>query len=165
MYLANFHRFRIKMEAGSKSIKNHHAKQSKKFKEATMNHQPQFTDNPAASGTDRRYIEIKVDTAKILHSWRKSLFSYEWLEKDGAIKALNSLSESDREKRLAVEEKLQSGQKLPKAILGIGIMDNVEIGSGRAEFLTLAALGVKTLPVHIPQGNESDFKAFLAALE
>jgi hypothetical protein len=46
--------------------------------------------------------------------------------------------------------------------LGIGLQDNVEIGSERAVLLTLAALGYETMPVHIPKSNESDFKHFRA---
>jgi hypothetical protein len=42
------------------------------------------------------------------------------------------------------------------------MMENIEIGCGRAEFLTLAAHGLKTMPVHIPKSNESDFKPFRA---
>ena len=44
----------------------------------------------------------------------------------------------------------------------IGMMDNVEIGVGRAELLTLAAAGIETMPVHIPKSSESDFKPFRA---
>jgi hypothetical protein len=41
-------------------------------------------------------------------------------------------------------------------------MENVEIGAGRAVFLTLAALGAKKLPVHIPKTHEDEFSPFLA---
>ena len=78
----------------------------------------------------------------------------------GRIKTANELSDSERPRREAVETALAQGQPLDKPSLGIGMMDNVEIGSGRAVFLTLVAHGAKTIPVHIPRGNEADFKKF-----
>ncbi len=119
-----------------------------------------FASNPVAVNRGDHYMEITVDTAKIMKSWRESLFSFEWLLPDGRIKTANELSDSERPRREAVETALAQGQPLDKPILGIGMMDNVEIGSGRAVFLTLVAHGAKTIPVHIPRGNEADFKKF-----
>jgi hypothetical protein len=122
----------------------------------------QFIDNPATREQNSQYVEVIINVPAVLDSWRLSIFSYEWLGTDGAIKPASQLSENEQPKRLAVEEKLKSTQPIEKPILGIGIQDNVEIGSGRAELLTLAAHGVKTMPVHIRKSNERDFKAFLA---
>lgn len=119
-----------------------------------------FRDNPVATGRAGHYMEITVDTAKIMKSWRESLFSFEWLLPDGRIKSVHELSETERPRREAVEVALSGKQPLDKPILGIGMMDNVEIGSGRATFLTLVAHGFKTIPVHIPCSNEADFKKF-----
>ena len=123
----------------------------------------QFKDNPVATGRPDHYMEMTIDTAKIMKSWRASLFSFEWLLPDGRIKTAGELSETERPRREAVEEALQKNQPLDKPILGIGMMDNVEIGSGRATFLTLVAHGAATLPVHIPRSNETDFKKFQAS--
>lgn len=120
----------------------------------------QFKDNPVAAGRPGHYMEITVDTAKIMQSWRASLFSFEWLLPDGRIKTAGELSEAERPRREAVEDALRRNQPLDKPILGIGMMDNVEIGSGRAIFLTLVAHGAAALPVHIPRSNEADFKKF-----
>lgn len=120
----------------------------------------QFNDNPVAKNRADHYMEITVDTAKIMKSWRESLFSFEWLLPDGRIKSAPELSDTERPRREAVEAALKNNQALDKPILGIGMMDNVEIGSGRAIFLTLVAHGIKTMPVHIPRGNEADFKKF-----
>lgn len=122
----------------------------------------QFKDNPVATGRPGHYMEITVDTGKIMKSWRTSLFSFEWLLPDGRIKSAAELSASERPRREAVEEALKNNQPLDKPVLGIGMMDNVEIGSGRAIFLTLVAHGATTLPVHIPRSNEADFKKFKA---
>lgn len=121
-----------------------------------------FTENPLAAGEAGRYVAVHVRVPDIVKSWQGSLFSFEWLRPDGKIKSAAELKPAEREKRLAVEHLLQSGAAIPMPILGIGMMDNVEIGSGRAELLTLAASGIETMPVHIPKSNESDFKPFRA---
>ena len=81
---------------------------------------------------------------------------------DGRIKTLEELPEKEHAKRRDAEEKIEKQTDLEKPILGIGLMDNVEIGSGRALFLSLAAHGVKTIPVHIPKSNQDEFKNYLA---
>lgn len=121
-----------------------------------------FTNNPLVAEDPDRYIAINVRVPDVLKSWRDSLFSFEWLNPDGAIKAAQDLSIHEHSKRMQVEHLLKVGKPVPMPILGIGMMDNVEIGSGRAEFLTVAAHGIKIIPVHIPKSNESDFKAFVA---
>jgi hypothetical protein len=107
-------------------------------------------------------MEVRVNLPKILKSWQLSLYSFEWMTKDGSIKPAEALSETDRAKREKIEADLASGTSIEKPVLGLGIQDNVEIGSGRAALLTLAAHGVTEIPVHIFKSNERDFKAFLA---
>ena len=121
-----------------------------------------FVDNPVVSGREDRYETVEIEVAPVLESWRLSLFSYEWVLPDGRIKDLAELPEGEQEKRRIVEESLKTGQAFEKPILGIGLLENVEIGSGKAVFLTLAAHGAKTLPVHIPKSNRKEFAAFLA---
>jgi hypothetical protein len=122
-------------------------------------------ENPALKGREANYVSISVDSPKVLSSWRESLFSFEWLHPDGRIKKPAELSETERAKRETVEKKLSSNQPIEKPVLGIGIMDNVEIGIGRAEFLTLAANGIRKIDVHIPKSNQGDFKPFLAGVD
>lgn len=124
----------------------------------------QFIDNSAAKNDSGRYASIAVNVERVLESWRDSVFSYEWLDGNGKIKSNDDLAEREKPKRRRVEEALQSKDPLEKPILGIGLKDNIEIGTGRAEFLTLAAHGVKTIPVHIPKSNESDFKDFIVGV-
>ncbi|MCB1562648.1 MAG: hypothetical protein KDJ75_03660 [Alphaproteobacteria bacterium] len=121
-----------------------------------------FEDHEAALANPHRYMEIIIRVPDILESWRESLFSFEWIWRDGRIKTLQELPENERVLRQAVEDKIRQGRALPKPVLGIGLMDNVEIGSGRAVFLVMADRGLGKMPVHIPKSNEEDFKAFLA---
>ena len=121
----------------------------------------QLTDSPAISGREAKYVTIRVDTAAVLKSWQKSLFSFEWLTPEGKIRRIDDLPMREHDKRLEVEMALKTGGPMERPVLGIGIMDNVEIGAGRAVFLTLAAAGHKQIEVHIPSSNRDDFKPFV----
>lgn len=122
----------------------------------------QFTDHGSLKGREDRYAVVRVDTAAILKSWRQSLFSFEWLTPEGSLRTLDDLPLHERDKRLKVEKHLAEGRTLERPVLGIGILDNVEIGAGRDVFLTLAAQGAKEIEVHIPRSSQSDFNSFLA---
>lgn len=121
-----------------------------------------MTDSASIKGREERYLTVRVDTAKILKNWRHSLFSFEWLTPEGNIRKADDMPMREREKREAAENAIKKGETLERPVLGIGLMDNVEIGAGRAIFLTLSAHGHKTIDVHIPASNKGDFKAFLA---
>ncbi len=121
-----------------------------------------FIDNNAIASRPANYVTVTVDVGKILESWRESLFSYEWVLPDGRLKSREELPPAEQPKRAKVEETLSKGAPLEKPVLGIGLMENVEIGAGRAVFLTLAALGAKKLPVHIPKTHEDEFSSFIA---
>ncbi len=122
----------------------------------------QMTDNPAVKGREDRYRLVRIDTAKTLKSWRQSLFSFEWLASDGSIRTLDDLPMQEHQKRIEIEALLKKGGQIERPVLGIGIMDNIEIGAGRAAFLTLAAQGHKFIEVHIPVASEDDFRPFFA---
>ena len=124
-----------------------------------------FTPNKAITGREDHYIEITVSAPLIIKSWRQSLFSHEWLSPEGRIKDLKELPACEQSKREAVELAAAQGKELAKPILGIGLLENIEIGSGKAEFLTLAALGHDEIPVHIPKSNESDFKDYICPVK
>lgn len=121
-----------------------------------------FSDNPVIKGREKNYAEVTVSIPKILESWRASLFSFEWMLPDGRIKDVAALPEKEQPKRQAVEDAIAAGKTLEKPVLGIGLLENVEIGTGRATLLTLAAHGLKTMPVHIPVSHRDEFKPFIA---
>lgn len=120
-----------------------------------------FINNPAVKNTKGKYLSVEVSTSRILKSWQLSLFSFEWLNPDGSIKTLADLPQAEQDKRKRIERMLADNQPIMKPILGIGIQNNIEIGSGRAEFLTLASHGLEVISVHIPESHNSDFKRFL----
>ena len=116
-----------------------------------------FIDNNAAIAKPDRFVEIHIDTRKAVESWRLSLFSFEWLRKDGSIKAHSELAPKDQAKREAIENLIERKAPIAKPVLGLGIEDNVEIGSGRDVLLTLCDMGVETLPVHVLKTHLHDF--------
>jgi len=132
------------------------AKMSKPSIENTI-----FTDSKAARAKPDFYKEIKVNVHAVLTSWQLSIFSYEWMEKNTSIKAIENLKETDQAKRQSIEAAMQNQTPLEKPVLGIGIQDNIEIGSGKAVLCTLAASGITEMPVHIPKSNEADFQDFI----
>ena len=87
--------------------------------------------------------------------------SLEWLDKKGRIKAFKDLKPVKQEKRLLIEEALKNGARIERPILGIGLYDNVEIGSGRAAFVTLAAQGFNRIPVHVRKSQLIHFQGFM----
>lgn len=121
----------------------------------------EFVINKTVEARRDSYLDVTVNTAAILKSWKHSLFSHEWLTKDGDIRAKKELPASEQPKRERVELAIGNGESLPKPVLGIGLLENVEIGAAKAEFLTLAAMGRKEIPVHIPKSNQDDFKDFI----
>ncbi|MBI1326609.1 MAG: hypothetical protein GC136_03100 [Alphaproteobacteria bacterium] len=120
----------------------------------------QFNDHPVAVKANGKFTSVMVDVDAVVKSWKKSLFSYEWLTPEGAIKPIDALNDAEMQKRALVEERITKGDKLEKPILGIGMLDNVEIGSGREILLTLAAHGTKKMPVHVPASQVAEFKKF-----
>ena len=93
-----------------------------------------FKDSKAALAKPEHYIEVRVDVAKALESWRGSMFSFEWLDGEGRIKSPEALKEKDQARFQDVEAALEAGEVLEKPLLGIGLNDTIEIGSeiGRA---------------------------------
>ena len=122
-----------------------------------------FEENPSVKLRNQPYETIKVDLEKVLKSWKASLYSFEWLDQDGKIKPVAELKEADQERRRQIEARIEKGMPLEIPILGIGMLDNVEIGVGKAVLLTAAALGTKTMPVHVASVHLDDFKAYIVA--
>lgn len=121
-----------------------------------------FRDNPAVKGREANYCTVRVRAQAVVTNWKNSLYSFEWLEKDGSVRSLDSLPLHERDKRIAVEKALRTGGALPRPVLGIGLFDNVEIGAGREVFLTLASQGADLIEVHIPQSSKADFSKFIS---
>ena len=121
----------------------------------------QLFDNTAIKGRSENYKTVMVNTKKVLKSWRDSLFAYEWMTSDGDLKSKEALPEKERTKRENVEKNIHAQEPLERPVLGIGMMDNIEIGAGKAVFLTLASQGHKQIQVHVPKSQIDEFEKFI----
>ena len=128
---------------------------------ASASPDPAFIDNPAIAGRGQNFATVTVALAPVLASWRESLFAHEWLNPNGTLKAPDQQKPEIRDQRLLIDKKIHSGAPLERPVLGIGIMDNIEIGSGRDTLLTLAAAGLNQIPVHIPRSHLDEFRPFI----
>lgn len=128
----------------------------------TVHHAIRFVDNPSIRGRAENFAIVVVSVPAVLESWRESLFSHEWIWPDGRIRGVYDMPERERLKRIHTEAAILAGDPLPRPVLGIGISDNVEIGSAREVFLSLAAQGVDKIEAHIPKSNLADFRPFLS---
>jgi hypothetical protein len=91
------------------------------------------------------------------------LFAYEWFTPEGQIRTPLQMSEPVRQKREEVEKNIAARIPLVRPVLGIGILDTIEIGAGRDVLLTLATHGVETISVHIPESHFEEFRSLIRA--
>ena len=121
-----------------------------------------YKDNEAVKDSPNKYETVTVSAANVIKSWKASLFSYEWLLPDGRIKDLKELPQSEQAKREEIETLLKRNSPLERPILGIGLLENIEIGANKEVFLTLCAHNVPHIEVHIPKNHKEDFTDFIA---
>jgi hypothetical protein len=99
---------------------------------------------------DPRYTIARVHLGKLIASYRRSLFAFEWLTPDGQVKPSDALSPAHAQARRAVETALRQGMPLAMPILGWGMLSTAEIGAGRDVIMTAHAMGIKEIEVHVP---------------
>ncbi len=126
-----------------------------------MTHSFNLKDNTTLKDRADKFTIIEVDLSKIVKGWKKSLYSFEWLLPDGTVRPPEKLTTQYRHQYNNVEQTYQLNGTLERPVLGLGIMDNVEIGSRKEVLLTLARLGVGTMDVHVPKSCLEDFKKFM----
>ena len=97
---------------------------------------------------------------KAVESWRQSIIAHEWLSKDGAFKGIDALSaplKTQWEESLA---RAESGYEIERPILGLGVLDNIEIGTNRSILSVADHLGIGSIEVVVPEGMVKLFKGF-----
>ncbi|MEM9470040.1 MAG: hypothetical protein AAF988_07735 [Pseudomonadota bacterium] len=127
-----------------------------------MPHSPvQFIDNKIVRDKEGAYRTEEVMVGQILESWKFSLFSFEWLTPEGQIRDVSDLPDLEQEKYQKILTQLSNNEAVERPVLGIGVMDNIEIGSRRDVFLTLAKQGHSKISVHIPVNHLKEFTPYL----
>ncbi len=118
-------------------------------------------DNVATKGREEKFTTIEIDVSKIVTGWKASVYSFEWLLPNGQVKPPAELSESHAKQFKDVEASYADGTPMERPVLGLGMLDNVEIGSKKEVLLTLHSLGVPKMEVHIPTSCLKDFEPFM----
>ena len=106
------------------------------------------------------YTVLTVDISKIVKSWRQSIIAHEWLDQGTHFRDVEHLSFHLRRQWEETLANIESGQDLERPILGIGIIDNVEIGTNRAIISVARTLGWKTIEVVVPEKMVDLFEEF-----
>ncbi len=117
-------------------------------------------DNKAVQSNPQKYVSITVILQGVVDSYKGSLFSFEWLDQDGNVRQPKTMDDVQKSKYDSVYTAYKTEMPLERPILGIGMMENIEIGSRRDVLLTLYSVGVETMDVHIPKACLDDFKQF-----
>ncbi len=118
-------------------------------------------DNKTVHESSRQYVTVNVQLQRIVESWRQSLFSFEWLDKNGQVRPPETLKDTEKSKYNSVYMAYRTGIPMERPILGLGVMDNVEIGSKKEVLLTLYSLGIAEMDVHVPDSCLKDFQKFM----
>ncbi len=127
-----------------------------------MRRDPPFHPHPDVA-TDPEFEVVTIDVMRAVQSYRKSLLAHEWIHSDGTIKSTHALSPNHAASRTRIEAQFKSGQSLAMPIIGWGMFDCLEIGSGRDIFLTLAAMGARHIPVHTPKTMIDPIRSFIVS--
>ncbi len=129
----------------------------------TLIHDIYFISEPDLKNDEKSFITFTVDIQKVIESFFHSVFAYEWMHTEtGSLKSLDELASKQKNERIEIENMIKNGHPIPQPILGIGLMDHIEIGTGKAIIMTLAAHGVKEMPVHIPISMFGSMRGFSA---
>ncbi len=126
-----------------------------------MSAEPKFIDHPNVASNKDAYIDGVLDIAKALPSWQQSLLAYKWLTSEGHAKPLDTLGGEQRTRYDEALALLSSGKPLQKPIIGIGMVDNIEVGSGAAIVVLMAHKGITQIPVHIRAGMAKKLMKFM----
>lgn len=113
--------------------------------------EPVFEKNPNIENDEKSFITMTINIQKVIESFSHSVFAYEWINiETGHLKSLSELGQKQKDERLEIENMIKNGHPIPQPILGIGLMDHIEIGTGKAIIMTLAAHEITEMPVHVP---------------
>jgi hypothetical protein len=120
-----------------------------------------FYDHEVVQRAPDEYIEMTFNPALILKAWALSMFAHEILTHEGDIRDEKNMNEATLAKFLQAQDAFKKGEKIPKPIIGVGIMDNIEIGIGRETVAAALALNIRELPIHTRQGQAEEVKSLI----
>lgn len=126
-----------------------------------MSVHPAFCNHEIIDKAPLDYVEMQSNPRNILKAWSLSMFAHELLNKDGDIKSQDDLADATLQKYLDVLEKINRGEDIKKPIIGVGIMDGIEIGIGREIIAACATLNIDKIPFYVRKAQSCDVKKLL----
>jgi len=126
-----------------------------------MDVQPQFFDHEVVQKSPNDYEELSIAPHDLLRAWSLSMFAHELLAKNGNIKSESELSGQTLEKYVAALEMIKRSEPLSKPIIGIGIMDGVEIGIGREIIAACVSMNIGKISINVRKAQSKDVKKLL----
>jgi hypothetical protein len=120
-----------------------------------------FYDHEVVQNAPHDYVEITLSPQKILSAWTLSMFAHELLNKDGTVKNPDDMNAPTLQKFIEAKTFIKRGEALPKPIIGIGIMDNLEIGIGREIVAAAAHDNIAQIVVNMRKAQSKDIEKLL----
>lgn len=121
----------------------------------------EFYDHEVVQNAPNDYIEIALSPVEILDAWTLSMFAHELLNKDGSVKSKKDMNPSTMQKYIDMHSLIKRGEPIPKPVIGIGIMDNLEIGIGREIIAAAMQNNISQIIVNIRKAQVTEIKKLL----
>lgn len=115
--------------------------------------EPAFYDHEVVRRSPADYVEMRLSPSALLKAWSLSMFAHEMLANDGTVKPVDCMNTETLEKLLYAQDAMKKGEAVAKPIIGVGIMDNIEIGIGREIVVAAQTMNIPEIPVHARQAQ------------
>ena len=112
-----------------------------------------------AQGNPDKYVAMQLDLQKTIESWAMSIVAHEWL-KSGIFKPHTDLQDHLQEEWATMLESVKNTKTFVRPILGIGVLDNVEVGTNRAVLSVADHLDLASIEVMVPKPMADLFEEF-----
>lgn len=119
---------------------------------------PNFYNHEVVQKSPDDYVEILCSPDQILSAWRLSMFAHELIDKNGAVKPQSAMQGHVLQKYLTALESLKRDEDIAKPILGVGMMDNIEIGIGQEIVAAAKNIDIAEIPVNVRKAQVDEVK-------
>lgn len=119
---------------------------------------PEFQNHAIVAQSPQDYDKKTLSPRKILNLWSSSMFAHELLNKDKTIKTVADMTSETKNKFEHAMTHIQSNTPIDIPIIGIGMLDGIEIGVGREIIAACQTLGIETMPVYVRKSQHDEIK-------
>ncbi len=129
-----------------------------------MTFQPEFYDHEIVQQSPDDYYEMTLNAYSVLKAWSSSLFAHELLKSDGTIKDQSEMSDGTLDKYITATELIKKQESIAKPIIGVGMMDGIEIGVGREIIAVCHQMNIDTIPVQMRKAQRAEIEKLLPSV-